>query len=144
MFITPLLDIKIPSRVTTRPVKPHWKNTDAEQERRFNWLLAHVNNANDSCLTWPFTKSTRGYASIYVNGCGAYGHRVMCELAHGPAPSAKHVAAHSCGKGHKACVNPRHVRWATKKEDAADRKIHGTQFHPPRKSPKPQAEGATL
>jgi HNH endonuclease len=50
----------------------------------------------------------------------------MCELAYGPAPSPRHQVAHSCGKGHEGCVNPRHLRWATPKENSADMVLHGT------------------
>jgi hypothetical protein len=51
--------------------------------------------------------------------------RVMCILAHGPAPSPLHVAAHSCGKGTDGCVNPKHLRWATEKENYEDAVAHG-------------------
>lgn len=50
----------------------------------------------------------------------------MCELAHGPAPSGKHQAAHNCGKGHEGCVNPRHLEWKTNKENSIDKIRHGT------------------
>jgi hypothetical protein len=65
--------------------------------------------------------------------------RVMCKLAHGPAPTPKHHAAHSCGKGHEACINPKHLRWATPRENAADAKLHGT-FKPPPSGGKPWSE----
>ena len=50
----------------------------------------------------------------------------MCELAHGEAPP-RYEAAHSCGRGHLGCVNPRHLRWATSKENKADMIVHGTR-----------------
>jgi DNA-binding transcriptional regulator YiaG len=51
---------------------------------------------------------------------------MMCELAHGPAPSEKHQAAHNCGKGHLGCVNPAHLEWKTNLENQLDRFEHGT------------------
>jgi hypothetical protein len=50
----------------------------------------------------------------------------MCELAHGPAPTPEHEAAHSCGKGAAGCLTLRHLRWATAPENQADKIAHGT------------------
>src|SRR5260221_680223 len=88
------------------------------------WLREYADYSGDECLTWPFARYPDGRANMN----GGYPTRAMCELAYGPAPSPKHEAAHSCGKGHEACVNPRHLRWATPKENAADKKIHGTHI----------------
>ncbi len=76
----------------------------------------------DECLFWPFGTSN-GYAVIGKE----YVHRMVCEHANGPSPSPKHHAAHSCGNGHLACVSKRHLSWKTAIENAADRKIHGTE-----------------
>jgi hypothetical protein len=51
---------------------------------------------------------------------------MMCEAAHGPRPSPRHECAHSCGKGHEACVNQTHLRWATPEENQRERSLHGT------------------
>jgi hypothetical protein len=48
----------------------------------------------------------------------------MCILAHGAPPFEGAEAAHSCGT--TGCVNPNHIRWATTKENIADKNIHGT------------------
>jgi hypothetical protein len=50
----------------------------------------------------------------------------MLTLTAGPPPSPDHEAAHSCGRGHEGCVNPKHLRWATHKENQADKEGHGT------------------
>lgn len=81
--------------------------------------------ASDACVYWPFAK-TDGRGQIYCEGILQLAHRVVCTLAHGKPPFEKAHAAHSCGKGHLACVNPMHLRWATCEENAADRIIHGT------------------
>jgi hypothetical protein len=39
------------------------------------------------------------------------------------------LAAHSCGNGHLGCVNPRHLRWATAKENAHDELLHGRKVY---------------
>ena len=92
------------------------------------WLTAHVDYAGDECLPWPFSaKSQQGYGASTFNGKQMNASRIMCILAHGEPADQKMDAAHSCGKGHEGCVNPRHLRWATTAENMADKKKHGTQ-----------------
>jgi hypothetical protein len=78
------------------------------------------------CLTWPFTRNGNGYPSTRHNGRQMGAHRAVCEMAHGPAPTPKHEAAHTCGKGHEGCVNPNHLQWKTSKVNIADKLVHGT------------------
>lgn len=78
------------------------------------------------CLIWPFKRHISGHASIKQKGKYVGAHRIICWRVHGAPPTPDHVAAHSCGKGHLGCVNPHHLRWATQKENAADRILHGT------------------
>ena len=90
------------------------------------WLSNHVDFQSDECLIWPFAKMTNGYGLTSWKGKKNGAHRVMCELVHGMAPTLIHEAAHSCGNGNIGCVNPRHIRWATPKENTSDKRIHGT------------------
>lgn len=90
------------------------------------WLLEHVNYEGDDCLKWPFSL-VPGRPCVTWDGKTRIASRVMCELRNGPPPSTKHDAAHSCGKGHEGCVNPNHLRWATRKENFADMVRHGTR-----------------
>jgi hypothetical protein len=91
------------------------------------WLRDHRDYPHDYCLIWPFARNAeygRGIAGIV--GKSPHAHRVMCEMVHGPAPSTKHQAAHSCGNGHLGCVNPRHLKWATNSENQIERyRVHG-------------------
>ena len=104
----------------------HARN-EAENKARIQWLYDHVSFDGDECLTWPFTLVS-GYAgTVLVNGRHQRACRVMCELAHGPAPESKRETAHSCGKGDEACINPKHLRWATHAENGADRKLHALE-----------------
>jgi hypothetical protein len=87
------------------------------------WLKEHLAYADDTCLIWPFARHPD---HGYPHGSKGRPTRIMCEMAHGPAPSSLHEAAHSCGNGDKGCINPKHLRWATPKENAADKLLHGT------------------
>lgn len=90
------------------------------------WLKDHLEYPHDYCLIWPFCTDGRvGRGLMGVNGKRGWAHRFMCELAHGPAPEGKPQAAHSCGNGHKGCVNPRHLSWKNNSENQLDRSRHG-------------------
>lgn len=89
------------------------------------WILDHVEHTGDECLIWPFGRQN-GYACVRWPDGQRRAHRVMCGLAHGPAPTPDHEAAHSCGKGHRGCIHPGHLRWATPLENQRDRFLHGT------------------
>lgn len=52
--------------------------------------------------------------------------RAICYKTYGPPPEPWYEAAHTCGKGTEACVNPRHLRWATPADNRADKRHHGT------------------
>lgn len=80
----------------------------------------------DDCLIWPFYRNSAGYAKMRYEGRVQFVSRLVCERVHGPAPTAEHHAAHSCGKGHLGCVNRQHLYWATPTENQADRFVHGT------------------
>lgn len=80
--------------------------------------------AQNDCLIWPFGLCKgRGY--MKVGGVTQVAHRVVCEAVYGAPPHPEMDSAHSCGN--KVCVNPKHLRWATRLENEADKLVHGTR-----------------
>lgn len=80
----------------------------------------------EDCIRWPFGKGSDGRARTTLDGRKSLVSRIVCERVHGAPPTRDHQAAHSCGKGHEACINPKHLRWATPSENQKDRAEHGT------------------
>lgn len=80
------------------------------------------------CVYWPFARDGKGYAKINLGGKPNNVHRVVCAAVNGPPPTPKHQAAHNCGNGKLGCVSPHCVRWATQKENEADKVAHGTKL----------------
>lgn len=91
------------------------------------WILANRDHADDEfCLIWPFQCNDSGYAMFNASGkANIRVHRVMCEYKNGPAPADKPDASHTCGRGHKACVNPHHVVWKSRGDNLKDIAKHG-------------------
>lgn len=83
----------------------------------------------NKCLSWPFARTVNGYGHIREGNDDWAAHRYVCFKVHGPPPSPKHEAAHSCGNGHLGCVSPQHLRWATASENYDDSREHGTWAH---------------
>jgi DNA-binding transcriptional regulator YiaG len=90
------------------------------------FLRSLIGHDGDACVTWPLKSRIRGYGNLGYNGKLYLAHRLMCELAHGPAPAPDYEAAHSCGRGHHGCVNPKHLSWKTRAENQQDRRRHNT------------------
>jgi len=92
----------------------------------FKYLVNLVDYQGDDCPPWPYAKTNYGYGVLRHKGRNVGAHRLMCELAHGPAPTDAMDASHSCGNGHLGCVNPKHLRWDTRSGNHADKVEHGT------------------
>ena len=80
----------------------------------------------EHCLLWPYSRFPNGYAQLHGFGQSTIASRIACEAVNGSPPTPSHEAAHSCGKGHLGCVNPKHLSWKTRSENQKDRIIHGT------------------
>jgi hypothetical protein len=87
------------------------------------WLHNALMHESDECLLFPFGRFADGYGAVWSSGKMVKAHRFICEAAHGMPPSPEHHAAHSCGI--RTCVNKRHLRWATRAENEADKVVHG-------------------
>lgn len=98
---------------------------------RLKWLTEAISQAGEECIDWPFASKTRGYGYLTIaGGPKVYAHRVACSERYGPPPTSLHEAAHNCGRS--SCVNPNHLRWATRRENHADMIEHGTMNYGPR------------
>lgn len=101
------------------------KTPNGEPRNYFeNVVLAHD---DDTCLIWPYARTSAGYGHMLHNGKTQLVSRLVCAEVNGPAPTPKHEAAHSCGRGHEGCCAKRHLSWKLPVENAADRIGHGTQ-----------------
>lgn len=76
------------------------------------------------CITFSGRQQPNGYGRVSVDGTYRRSHVYACERAHGPCPPDKREVAHSCGN--RMCINPSHLRWATRRENLADHITHGT------------------
>jgi HNH endonuclease/NUMOD4 motif len=66
-----------------------------------------------------------GYVKASLGkGCTVLVHRLVCEAFNGAPPTPDHHVAH--GDGDKTNNAPENLRWATRSENMADRKLHGT------------------
>lgn len=84
-------------------------------------------DGTDECITFPFPPNSAGYPIVRVNGREVLASRYVLEHTAGPPPTAGHVAAHAPIKCHQPrCLNPSHLRWATRQENTADRLLDGT------------------
>lgn len=85
-----------------------------------------LHHTGGGCLKWPFGKNKDGYGQLWIDGKLAVASRYVCKLVRGAPPTPDHEAAHSCGKGHEACIAPGHMSWKTNVENQSDRLEHGT------------------
>lgn len=90
------------------------------------WLLEHTSHQGESCLLWPYARGSGGDALVTSGGKQVSAAAEMCRLVYGAPPTPKHECAHNCGNGHLGCMNPSHLRWATRTENHLDKNLHGT------------------
>lgn len=99
-------------------------------ENKRGQLVAEVEQAiatatRETCWDWPYSTNKTGYAALAINGKMTRAARYICKRVHGPPPTQGHQAAHNCGN--RRCINPHHIEWKTRKENEADKLLHGTR-----------------
>lgn len=91
----------------------------------FEFLQEAIAYRGRHCLLWPYALNSAGYGHLMHEGKNVLAHRMVCEAINGPSPHDKQEAAHLCGNGHKGCVNPLHLEWKSRKDNASDMIAHG-------------------
>lgn len=107
-------------------MRAHGTTRLEKKETKLEWIARHAGHSGKDCLVWPFSHALHGRGVVGIRGINRSAPWAMCAAAHGDPPTAAHEAAHTCGNGHLGCVNPGHLRWATRKENEADKLAHGT------------------
>lgn len=70
------------------------------------------------CWTWTAARNADGYGRFCVNYKMEYAHRIAYSLTHGTVAESVDVD-HTCYN--KSCVNPSHLRAATRKQNTENR-----------------------
>lgn len=89
------------------------------KSKGLRWLSAQMEHQTDDCQEWPFYRSEKGYGRLTIGGHRLRTHRLVCYWAFGTPPIEGMHAAHSCGN--PACVNKKHLRWASLHENEQDK-----------------------
>lgn len=102
-----------------------------------DYVLSVQSACTDECQdAWERPQAGR-YQKVRWLGRNIDAHRLACLLAHGDPPAGMPEAAHACGNS--KCVNPRHLRWASRQSNEDDKTRHrtrprGTRHHSSRLS----------
>lgn len=90
------------------------------------FLEEAISSDSQDCIIWPFYKMKNGYGQVGAHDGMHLAHRYVCTRVHGNPPEEKSQARHLCGN--RACVNPKHIRWGSQKQNEDDKHNHGTWY----------------
>lgn len=93
--------------------------------RKVAGIARRIDNSGgaDACWRWLGAQQGSGYGICSLGGTSRGAHRVVHVLANGPLADRRHQVRHDCD--HAWCVNPRHLRPGTAKDNAADALARG-------------------
>jgi len=107
------------SRARQRGIKP----TNRGKLADFIELIQSV-DSND-CIVWPFAK-VAGYGVLTYEGKRWYAHRLSLSLFTGVLMQDMEACHIPVVCHNPSCVNPKHLMWGSKKENAAHRVLDTT------------------
>ena len=93
------------------------------------WARTHVAES-DECWLWMAGKNSAGYGVLSVERKPMLAHRFSLALHRGQSIPPGVFVLHSCDN--PRCVNPRHLRMGTQKENSRDAWDRGRASPPPR------------
>ncbi len=91
------------------------------------WSKVDRSGGPDACWPWTAHRGSDGYGKTWTGHCKIMAHRFALELTDGPATFEGAEAMHACDN--RPCCNPAHLRWGTRRENAADMVAKGRQAH---------------
>lgn len=86
------------------------------------------NQPEDGCWEWRGAKNQYGYGQARIDNKCRLGTHISLLLDGRPRPTPQSLALHSCDN--PPCVNPAHLRWGDKRENAADMVCRGRHRAP--------------
>lgn len=88
------------------------------------WAKATIPDDPDACILWTGALSLKRHGTrrpVIRDGHRVVAvTRVVCTWFHGPSPTARHHAGHTCPVGeNRLCINPRHLEWQSPEENVS-------------------------
>lgn len=96
-------------------------SSGAKYGEALQFIREAIKDPGEDCIEWPYYRDRRGYGRVSFEGGTPTASRVALILYTGESPSPGIEVAHSVECHNPACINPRHLRFATRKENNDDR-----------------------
>ena len=94
------------------------------------FLLKSIEAPGTECIPWPHSRMDDGYGVVHYKGKTRRAHRVSLMLYQGldEAPPGMMCLHDVMRCNNRSCINPRHLRWGTHKENVYDVQIRLRQL----------------